>query len=59
MTNEQILHVRLPDATYKALIREHKSVGQDVPLSVVVRRLLDEALGVSTNVSTKKRKAAR
>lgn len=46
MTSEQTIHVRLPDDTYKALIRKHKSVGKDVPLSIVVRRLLDEALGV-------------
>ena len=47
MTDDQTIHVRLPDETYKALIRKRKAVGEDVPLSIVVRRLLDEALGVS------------
>jgi hypothetical protein len=46
MPSEQTIHVRLPDATYKALIRKHKEIGEDVPLSIVVRRLLDEVLGV-------------
>ena len=46
MTDEQTIHVRLPDATYRALIRKRKAVGEDVPMSIVVRRLLDEALGV-------------
>ena len=47
MTNEQTIHVRLPDATYKALIQKRKDVGEDIPISIVVRRLLDEALGLS------------
>ena len=47
MTDDQTIHVRLPDATFKALVRKRKSVGEDVPMSIVVRRLLDEALGVS------------
>jgi hypothetical protein len=47
MTNAQTIHVRLPNATFKALIQKRKLLGEDLPMSIVVRRLLDEALGVS------------
>ncbi len=43
---EQTIHVRLPGETYKALLKRRTEVGEDVPLSIVVRRLLDEALGL-------------
>jgi hypothetical protein len=46
VTDEQTIHVRLPASTYKALIQKRKDIGDDVPMSIVVRRLLDEALGV-------------
>ena len=52
MTDEQTIHVRLPDATFKALIRKRKAIGEDVPMSIVVRRLLDEALGLSPKKKT-------
>ena len=54
MTSEQTIHVRLPDATYEALIEKQKEVGDDVPLSIVVRRLLAEALGVAKKRSPKR-----
>jgi hypothetical protein len=47
MADNQTIHVRLPDDTFKALVRKRKEIGEDVPISIVVRRLLDEALGVS------------
>jgi hypothetical protein len=46
MTDEQTIHVRLPDATYRALVTKQKSFGIDVSLSVVVRDLLNKALKV-------------
>jgi hypothetical protein len=52
--SEQTIHVRLPEATHKALMERRKEIGNDVPLSIVVRRLLDEALGLAT---TKKKRA--
>ena len=57
MTSEQTIHVRLPDATFKALIQKRKLLGEDLPMSIVVRRLLDEALGLQH--SKKPRKSAR
>jgi len=53
--DEQTIHVRLPESTYNALMRERKAVGDDVALSVVVRRLLDKALGITPP----KKKAAK
>jgi hypothetical protein len=47
MTDNQTIHVRLPDATFKALLQKRKVIGEDVSMSVVVRRLLDEALGIA------------
>lgn len=54
MANEQTIHVRLPNVTYKALIEKWKSVGEDLPMSIVVRRLLDEALGVKHSKKLRK-----
>lgn len=49
-----VIHVRLPEGTYEALLRRRKEVGEDVPLSIVVRRLLDEALGLGKKKRVKK-----
>ena len=48
---EHTIHVRLPTDTHKALVRKHKEIGEDVPLSIVVRRLLGDALGLSKKKS--------
>ena len=54
MTNVFFFNVSVTYEIYRALMRKRSEMGDDLPVSIVVRRLLAQVLGVPT-----KRKGAR
>jgi hypothetical protein len=54
-----VIHLRLPEATRKALLarqEDFKKQGVDVPVTAIIRGLLDEGLGVANGKKNGKKK---
>jgi hypothetical protein len=52
-----VVHVRLPDATYRALVERQESFkkqGIEVPLTAIIRGALEEHLGVGKKSGKRK-----